>query len=47
MSTVAGLRNFQAARRPVGSRNKLSEQFHAGSQEDWEQHGRAIFRVNA
>ena len=31
--------------RPVGSRNKLSEQFLADFQEDWEQHGKAIFQI--
>jgi hypothetical protein len=31
--------------RPVGSRNKLSEQFLADLQEDWEQHGKAIFQI--
>jgi hypothetical protein len=31
--------------RRVGSRNKLSEQFLADFQEDWEQHGKTIFQI--
>ncbi len=31
--------------RPVGSRNKLSEQFLADFQEDWERHGKDIFAI--
>ena len=31
--------------RPVGSRNKLSEDFLRDFQDDWEQHGQEIFQI--
>ena len=31
--------------RPLGSRNKLSEDFLRDLQEDWEQHGKKIFQI--
>jgi hypothetical protein len=31
--------------RPLGSRNKLSEDFLCDLQEDWEQHGREILQI--
>jgi hypothetical protein len=31
--------------RPLGSRNKLSEDFLGDLQEDWEQHGKKIFQI--